>query len=610
MKLKLKRVIGLIWIFSLMISLNGNSRLQFYTDVYAWYPDGKIKKISPGNGIYFQPCIHPEGTHVVYYGNSSGPPRVWKADLSTGETAALTPSETNARHPVFDWKGERIAFSSDCVFDQKHETVEEMTPSGDPPANSHFNIFVMDTDGKNVKQITKGPYQDERPCFSPDGKHITFVSNRQSRKSGLWSVPIDGNEEPRALLQKGWGYRPWYSVDGRWIFFYTDVDGRHRICKIPAEGGKVVPLPNDIFKLSHGPFADPGGKSLLVHAIKDGNWHGIWEIPLNGDPPWKLKPPGFESIHHGHATRGKNCVITFDALRFQQTASTVEPPRTVDKSFRFPIKNPAFRDGKGPVVLVDEAHNNFHTAVGTYLPFADLLRQDGYVVTRAKEKITEELLTSGTIYVIADAQPPSKIGDPSTFSEEEILILNNWVAKGGALFVITDHMPDPGAVEDLAFSFGIEVNNGYVMKGPPPGRAGPTLFSKTDGSLADHPLTRRRGPDEHVRRVATFAGSAFRCEEGFQPLLILGEGFRSWMPEEYNKFPPGTPNIDVAGWYQGGVRTYGEGRIAFFAEAAMFTAQIFANGRVKAGMNHPLGQDNARLLLNILHWLSGITDLQ
>jgi hypothetical protein len=132
------------------------------------------------------------------------------------------------------------------------------------------------------------------------------------------------------------------------------------------------------------------------------------------------------------------------------------------------------------------------------------------------------------------------------------------------------------------------------------------LFRKKDGSLADHLLTKGRNSDEEVRRVATFAGSAFRCEQGFQPLLILGEGFRSWMPNEYNKFPPGTPSIDVSGWYQGGVILYGKGRIAFFAEAAMFTAQAFDNGRIKAGMNHPQGRDNARLLLNILHWLSGI----
>ncbi|UCE39894.1 MAG: DUF4350 domain-containing protein [Candidatus Aminicenantes bacterium] len=292
----------------------------------------------------------------------------------------------------------------------------------------------------------------------------------------------------------------------------------------------------------------------------------------------------------------------------QQTASTVEPPRTVDQSFRYAIRNPAYPEEKGPVVLIDEAHNNFHTAVGTYLPFAELLKQDGYIVRRAKDKISEEFLKSGGIYVIADAQPPFNIGDPPTFAEEEIQVLNGWVKRGGALFVITDHMPDPGAIKDLALSFGIEVSNGYVMLGPPPGRPGPTLFQKNDGTLVDHLLTKGRGPDEQVSRIATFAGSAIRCEEGFQPLLILGEGFRSWMPQEYHKFPPGTPNVDVSGWYQGGVMPYGKGRIAFFAEAAMFTAQVFADGRVKAGMNHPLGGDNARLLLNILHWLSGILD--
>ena len=298
--------------------------------------------------------------------------------------------------------------------------------------------------------------------------------------------------------------------------------------------------------------------------------------------------------------------FVFAAGRSQQTASTVEPPRSVDKSFSHVIQNPAYPEGKGPVVLIDEAHNNFHTAVGTYLPFADLLRQDGYVIERAKDKITEKLLSSEAIYVIADAQPPFNIGDPPTFAEEEIKALNDWVKKGGALFVITDHMPDPGAIKDLALSFGIEVSNGYVMQGSPPGHPGPTLFQKKEGSLADHFVTNGRNSEERVSRIATFAGSAFRCDEGFQPLLILGEGYRSWIPEEYNKFPPGTPNINVSGWYQGGVMPYGKGRIAFFAEAAMFTAQVFDSGRIKAGMNHPLGGDNARLLLNILHWLSGL----
>jgi Tol biopolymer transport system component len=314
----MRKTLCLFGVFVAVISLNGQNKLHFYTDVFAWYPNGKVKRVSPGDGIYFQPCIHPHGTHVVYYGNSTGPPRVWRASLTSFEVIALTPADTDARHPVYSWQGDKIAFSSDRGFDQKHERVEDMTPSGELPADSKFNIFIMDADGKNLQKITEGPYQDERPCFSPDGKYITFVSNRDGKKSSLWTIPADGDTEPIPLLQKGWGYRPWYSADGQWIFFYTDVNGRHRICKIPAQGGRAVPLSNDIFKLSHGPFADPNGRCLLVHAIKDGNWHGIWEIPLNGDPPLKLQPPGFEKIHHGHATRAKNGVMTFDALRFRK----------------------------------------------------------------------------------------------------------------------------------------------------------------------------------------------------------------------------------------------------------------------------------------------------
>lgn len=321
MRLETKKILCVVGLVVLSVSLNGAAKLQFYTDVYAWYPDGKIKKISLGDGIYFQPCIHPEGTHVVYYGNSSGPLRVWVADLKTGQTIALTSAEASARHPAFDWEGERIVFSSDHVFDQKHESVEEMTPSGDPPADSHFNIFVMDVDGRKVRQITKGPFQDERPCFSPDGKEITFVSNRLGKKNGLWRISVDGKKGPWPLLRKGWGYRPWYSADGQWVFFYSGINKRHRICKVSAKGGEVIPLANDNLEVSHGPFADPSGNVLLIHGIKGGEFHGIWEIPLNGDPPRQLKPPGFDNVHHGHATRALDGTITFDALRFEKERS-------------------------------------------------------------------------------------------------------------------------------------------------------------------------------------------------------------------------------------------------------------------------------------------------
>lgn len=290
----------------------------------------------------------------------------------------------------------------------------------------------------------------------------------------------------------------------------------------------------------------------------------------------------------------------------QETTSTVEPPRTADLSYHPPIKKPAYPTGKGPLVQIDEAHNNFHTATGTYKPFAALIERDGYVVKRLKDRITPKSLHSCKILVIADAQPPPKKGDPPTFSQQEIDVLNVWVREGGSLFLITDHMPDPAAIEKLANSFAVKVNNGYVLNGYFSGKEKPIVFKRSNKNLLDHSVTNGRNPSEKIHSIATFSGSAFKAGPEFQPLLVLGPNKRSWMPKKLYDFHKDTPSISVGGWYQGAVAEFGEGKVAFFSEAAMFTAQIFNQGRMRVGMNHPLAKDNAQLLLNVMHWLSDL----
>jgi hypothetical protein len=59
---------------------------------------------------------------------------------------------------------------------------------------------------------------------------------------------------------------------------------------------------------------------------------------------------------------------------------TLFSQQVADTTFNPLIPQPEYASGKGPVVAVDEGHYNFHTAGGRYLPFARLLRADGYVV--------------------------------------------------------------------------------------------------------------------------------------------------------------------------------------------------------------------------------------
>jgi len=314
-------------------------------------------------------------------------------------------------------------------------------------------------------------------------------------------------------------------------------------------------------------------------------------------------------------------VLLGSACGDSRTASTVEPARTVDAAYAPVFTNPAFPEGAGPVVCVDEAHNNFHTAEGTYAPFADVLGRDGFVVRPFRDPPDGRTLGACGILVIADAQPPQRAGDPPTFPATEVAALNEWVRQGGALFLITDHMPDPDPIRDLAASFGIEVNDGYVLNGAPAGPERPLLFHRDDSTLVSDPLTEARAGEEALQQIATFTGSAFRLAPAddstgrihvdptglagaFRPLLVFGRGRESWMPEEYWTFDQNTPRIDVSGWYQGGVGEWGAGRLAFFSEAAMFTAQVFDEGRVRAGMNADEAVDNLRLLRRVMRWLS------
>nr|MBA3243484.1 DUF4350 domain-containing protein [Acidobacteriota bacterium] len=114
--------------------------------------------------------------------------------------------------------------------------------------------------------------------------------------------------------------------------------------------------------------------------------------------------------------------------------------QVADPDFKPPIASPAYKPGRDPVVLIDEAHHNFHTAMGRYQPFAELLRRDGYRVEASAVPFTEESLKRARVLVISNAIAERNVNNwtlptDSAFTDAEIAAVREWVRGGGALLL-------------------------------------------------------------------------------------------------------------------------------------------------------------------------------
>jgi len=124
-------------------------------------------------------------------------------------------------HPAWSPDSTKIAFSSNMEMDPRIR-----------------NIYVMDADGKNLKQLTQNRkigWTSGHPAWSPDGKYIAYDSGKRDRggnsQSTIFIMDADG-KNPRPLITRA--NRPAWSPDGQKIVFVSndeiymiDVDGKN-----------------------------------------------------------------------------------------------------------------------------------------------------------------------------------------------------------------------------------------------------------------------------------------------------------------------------------------------------------------------------------------------
>jgi TolB protein len=149
-------------------------------------------------GADFDPALDPTGKRLLFASTRhSKHSHLYTKPIEGATLTQLTDEQADDIQPVYCPAGKRIAFASDRA--------------------GQWDIYVMDANGRNVRQITNGPMAELHPSWSPDGRSLVYCRvNAQRAEGELWVIDLDNPGMKRLI---GEGLFPTWSPRGNKIAY-------------------------------------------------------------------------------------------------------------------------------------------------------------------------------------------------------------------------------------------------------------------------------------------------------------------------------------------------------------------------------------------------------
>lgn len=277
--------------------------------------DGKSACIATGDEPSNHPEWSPDGKWIAYSG-SLGEKRGLMVARSDGTEKKFLASMEGTNSPL-PTTGRTIAWSPDSRHIAYVSAVpgpETAEATGDPivitrylykptaeEGNTRFNdnkrlhIFVIDPGTGQTRQLTNGTHYEHSIEWSPDGKEIAFISNREQNEDQFFNYdlfalnPLNG-EIRRITATENAEYKPHWSSDGKTIAYLatkrgltdleTTMEDTH-VWLVDANGSNRRELGRAVDNRQGEPGWSPDGRSLLFTVQERGSVR-LYRMPAGG----------------------------------------------------------------------------------------------------------------------------------------------------------------------------------------------------------------------------------------------------------------------------------------------------------------------------------------
>jgi TolB protein len=201
-------------------------------DLFAAKPDGSgIKRLTTTNGYDAEATISPDGKKIIFTSMRDGDLDLYVMDTNGKNVKRLTTELGYDGGAFFSPDSRQIVYRS---FHPKTEAEiarykERLSQNLIEP--TVFEVWTMNADGTNKRQVTKLGAASFAPFFTPDGKRIIFCTNYfatdvRKRNFDLALINVDGTGLERVTFNESFDGFPMFSPDGKKLVFASNRNAK------------------------------------------------------------------------------------------------------------------------------------------------------------------------------------------------------------------------------------------------------------------------------------------------------------------------------------------------------------------------------------------------